>query len=118
MYSFKSTVLDSRKSAFLVLVENPTKNFFSLCFGLASALKKNRRTNVLLVGIFENAQKKVIDRAKTKEKYEEIFLKFLFQNSKMLFFGGQPIFTNFFPFSFSFQQNRHINVNLDLELDF
>ena len=38
-------------------------------------------------------------KAKTKEKYEENFvLRFLFQNSKMPSFGGQPIFyVIFFP---------------------
>ena len=44
----------------------------------------------------------IVFKAKTKEKYEEIFfLQFLFQNSKMLCFGGQSIFFKFF-FSFSF----------------
>ena len=33
----------------------------------------------------------MVFKAKTKEKYEENFvLRFLFQNSKMPFFGGQP----------------------------
>ena len=41
----------------------------------------------------------IVFKAKTKEKYEEIFfLRFLLQNSKMLFLGGQPIFFQiFFP---------------------
>ena len=39
----------------------------------------------------------IVFKAKTKERYEHNFLWFLFQNSKMPFFGGQPIFfLNFF----------------------
>ena len=56
--------------------------------------------------IFENAQK-------NKEKYEyKFFLWFLFQNSKMPFLEGQPIFLAIFFVSFSFQNNRHTNVIL------
>ena len=39
IWLFKSTILDPRKSAFLVFVENPPKNLLSSCFGLDSALK-------------------------------------------------------------------------------
>ena len=59
--SFKSTILDPQKSAFLVFVEieNPKKkNFF--VFRPWFSFKNNRRTNVLLIGIFENAQKKLL----------------------------------------------------------
>ena len=55
--------MDPRKGAFLVFEENPPKKLFFV-FWLWFSLKNNRHTNVFLVGIFENALKKVIDRQK------------------------------------------------------
>ena len=52
--------------------------------------------------VFKNTDKNnicvsIVFKAKTKEKYEEnVFLRLLFQNSKMRFFGGQPFFYSFF----------------------
>ena len=46
------------KACFLVFDEKSPQKSFSSCFGLDSALN-NRHTNVLLVGIFENALKKL-----------------------------------------------------------
>ena len=114
------------KSEFLVFKENPQKKFF-LLFRLSFRFINTRRTNVLLVGIFENVQQKlltiktaifghfwrlktifvrfqntdqnnmcvsIVFKAKTKEKYEEIFfLQFLFQNSKMPFLGVNHLFS-------------------------
>ena len=42
--------------------------------------------------VWHNLCMSIVLKAKMKEKYEEIFLRFLFQNSQMPFFGGQPIF--------------------------
>ena len=56
----KDTILDPRKSAFLVLKKTP-QNLFFFVFRLRFSFNNNRRTNVLLVSNFENAQKKVID---------------------------------------------------------
>ena len=49
----RSTILNPPKSAFLVFEENPPQKMFQLWF----SFKNNKLTNVLLVGIFENAQK-------------------------------------------------------------
>ena len=57
---------------------------------------------ITFFGVFKNTDQKnscasIVFKAKTKEKYEEnFFLQFLFQNSKMLFFGEQPICFQFF----------------------
>ena len=81
IWLLKSTILDPWKSAFLVFEENP-QIFFFFMFRLwfsfllirrmislptfedknlpAYLLKNNRRTNVFLVSIFENAQKKLV----------------------------------------------------------
>ena len=120
IWLLKSTVLDPRKSEFLVYEENPQTNFFCM-FRLWFSFKNSRHINVLLVCIFANAQKKllmsktqfwpflavnsgflcvfkntdqsnisasIVFKAKTKEN---ICLRFLLQNSKMPFLGGQPI---------------------------
>ena len=132
--------MDPRKSEFLVYEENPQTNFFCM-FRLWFSFKNSRHINVLLVCIFENAQKKlltsktqfwpflavnsgflcvfkntdqsnisasIVFKAKTKEN---ICLRFLLQNSKMPFLGGQLIFFLIFC-SFSFQNSRHTNVVL------
>ena len=57
----KIAIFDLRKSVLLDFKETPQNNF-SLCFLLS--FKNNRHTNVLLVGIFESALKKVIDHQK------------------------------------------------------
>ena len=57
IWLFKSTILDPRKKALLVFAENPPKNVFFMLW-LWFSFKNSRHTNVLLVGIFENAQKK------------------------------------------------------------
>ena len=46
--------------------KNP-KQKIAVCFRSDSALRKNKRTNVVLVGIFENAQKK-LSTAKNGQK--------------------------------------------------
>ena len=56
IWLLKSTILDHQKSAFLVFEENSRKIFFFV-FLLWFSFKNNRRTNVLLVAIFENAKK-------------------------------------------------------------
>ena len=57
------------------------------------------RTNVFKNTDQNNICKSIVFKAKTKEKYQyKICLQFLFQNSKMSFFGGQLIF---FQISFS-----------------
>ena len=55
----KSTILDPQKSAYLVFEENPP-NKILFVFRLWFSFKNNRRTNVIMVGIFENAQQKLL----------------------------------------------------------
>ena len=50
---------------FLVFDQKKTKNVFFFLFRLRFSLKNNRRKNVLLVGIFENALKKNYQPSKT-----------------------------------------------------
>ena len=59
IWLLKSTILDPRKSAFLVFEENPPKNVFFM-FWLWFRFKNNKSTIVLLVSIFENAKKKLL----------------------------------------------------------
>ena len=71
----KSTILDPRKSAFLVFEENPQQNLFFV-FWLLFSFKNNRRTNVLLGGIFENAQKKLLTIKNTFLAVKNFFCAF------------------------------------------
>ena len=66
--SFKTTILDPRKSVFLVFEEKPQIFFFQV-FWLLFSFKNNRHTNVLLVGILENTLKKDISRQNEKRHF-------------------------------------------------
>ena len=55
----------------------------------------------------------IVFKTLTNQKYEEqFFLSFLFQNSKIHYFGGHQIKKKMFFFSFSFLNNRYTNVLL------
>ena len=59
--SFEATILDPRKSAFLVFrVKPPQKNVLRILALIQKTKEDKRRTNVLLVRLFENAQKKIL----------------------------------------------------------
>ena len=75
IWILKSTILDPRKSAFLVFEENPQQNLFFV-FWLLFSFKNNRRTNVLLGGIFENAQKKLLTIKNTFLAVKNFFCAF------------------------------------------
>ena len=75
--SFKSTILDPQKSAFLVFVEteNPKKKKISSCFGLDSALK-TIDAQMFFWLVFLKMHKKVIDRQKRYFGRFLLFIKF------------------------------------------
>ena len=62
IWVLKTTILDPQKSAFFVFDEIPPNNIFCRVSRPWFSFKNNRRTNVLLVSIFENALKKAISR--------------------------------------------------------
>ena len=120
IWLLKSTILDPKKSAILVSEEK-----CSSCFGFDSDLKTIDtqlffwpsktpfwpfwQLITFFVCVFKNTDQNnicasLVFNAKKGEKYDlQFFLHFLFQNLKMTFVGGQPIFsflTSFFSFSF------------------
>ena len=56
---YLGTILEPQKSAFMVSKENPPNKIFFV-FWLWFSFKDTRRTNVLLVGIIENAHKNLL----------------------------------------------------------
>ena len=72
-------------------------------FNIKEQMQKNK------FKIQNNMCASVVFKAKTKEKFEEIFFsRFFYKTHNRDFFGGQSIFFEFLSYCFSVKNNRHI----------
>ena len=95
-FSFSKIPVDLNINIFC---ENGHEAFFNI----KEQMQKNK------FKIQNNMCASVVFKAKTKEKFEEIFFsRFFYKTHNRDFFGGQSIFFEFLSYCFSVKNNRHI----------